>query len=354
MTLRRALEQSKNLVTARLLDGGIASEPAESLDTICRVAVDAHVYPKCERYYPFVLGAQPVRPIDLAGFYAAIPNEGMRPTPHVIEKITQDGREVYKANEGLTPLAGVDPAAVFQLRTLLQGVVARGTAARLSSLSQFVGGKTGTSDEFNDAWFAGFSKDVTVVIWVGYDNAKGKRTLGSGQSGSRVSLPIFERIIKAVWSDVAPQTPLPRPSPEAARHLVALPIDASTGQRLDSGRGDRFDFRTGNRSASVSGGFMEYFRLDDNGHLNDTQDRLTGQSVGSSSEGFGPFSGGPSWFTNPFAGRGFDGPPPFGGPRNYPNGPMSGQRDYEGAPQFRPPAVSERPAQRYYGGPRGF
>ena len=158
MTMRRALEHSKNLATARLLDGGIASEPSQSLDEICKLAIEAHVYPKCERYYPFVLGAQPVRPIDLAGFYAAIANEGKRPTPHVIEQITQDGREVYKANERLTPLAGVDPAAVFQLRSLLQGVVARGTAARLSSLSTFIGGKTGTSDDFNDAWFAEFQQ----------------------------------------------------------------------------------------------------------------------------------------------------------------------------------------------------
>ena len=106
MTFRRALEHSKNLVTARLLDGGIASEPSQSLDEICKLAVEAHVYPKCERYYPFVLGAQPVRPIDLAGFYAAIANEGKRPTPHVIEQITQDGREVYKADERLSRSPG--------------------------------------------------------------------------------------------------------------------------------------------------------------------------------------------------------------------------------------------------------
>ena len=226
MTIRRALEHSKNLATARLLDGGIANEPSRSLDEICKLAVEARVYPKCERYYPFVLGAQPVRPIDLAGFYAAIANEGKRPTPHVIEQIAQDGREVYKADERLQPLAGVDPAAVFQLRSMLQGVVARGTAARLSALSPYIGGKTGTSDDFNDAWFASFSNDVTVVVWVGYDNAKGKRTLGQGQAGSKVAIPIFEPIMRTAWASFAPQTPLPRPSPEAARHLIALPIDA--------------------------------------------------------------------------------------------------------------------------------
>ena len=80
-----------------------------------------------------MLGAQPVRPIDLAAFYAAIANEGGRPTPHVIEQIEQDGRVVYKAKpdaEAASPASTA--AAVFQLRTILQGVVARGTAARLA------------------------------------------------------------------------------------------------------------------------------------------------------------------------------------------------------------------------------
>ena len=79
---------------------------------------------------------------------------------------------------------------------MLQGVVARGTAARLSALSPYIGGKTGTSDDFNDAWFASFSNDITVVVWVGYDNAKGKRTLGQGQAGSKVAIPIFEPIMQ--------------------------------------------------------------------------------------------------------------------------------------------------------------
>ena len=318
MTMRRALEMSKNLATARLLDGGIAGEPSQSLDEICKLAIESRVYPKCERYYPFVLGAQPVRPIDLAAFYAAIANEGKRPTPHVIEKITQDGREVYKADEGLRRLASVDPAAAFQLRSLLQGVVARGTAARLNPLSTFIGGKTGTSDEFNDAWFAGFSNDVTIVVWMGYDNAKGKRTLGNGHAGGRVALPIFEAVMKTVWAQIAPQTPLPRPSPEAARHLIALPIDVQSGQRLD-GRGDvRFDVRGagGTRVSSYSsGGFTEYFRIDDSGRMSDTQDRLTSRFGGSYSND-DPFTSFHSWFGGrpSYVPPNFS-PPGFGYPR---------------------------------------
>ena len=112
----------------------------------------------------------------------------------------------------------------------------------------------------NDAWFVGFSNDVTIAVWVGYDNAKGKRTLGHGNAGSRVALPIFEQIMKAVWADYAPQTALPGPSPEAARQLVALPIDVHSGA-ADRDRADRT-------------AFIEYFRLDDSGRFTETQYRL--------------------------------------------------------------------------------
>jgi membrane carboxypeptidase/penicillin-binding protein len=341
LTIRRALEMSKNLATARLLDGGISGDPASSLDQICLLAIEAGVYPKCERYYPFVLGAQPVRPIDLAGFYAAVANEGKRPTPHVVEQITQDGREVYKADEGLRRLASVDPAAMFQLRTFLQGVVARGTAARLSSLSSYLGGKTGTSDDFNDAWFAGFSNDVTIVVWMGYDNARGKRTLGNGQAGGKVALPIFEAIMKTVWAQLYPQTPLPRPSPEAARHLIALPIEVQSGQRLD-GRGEiRFDVRgAGGGGSRISGAFMEYFRVDDGGRMNDTQDRLASRGLGGfGGDDYNPFF--QSWFGRPAFGPSGFGYPGQGGPFSNGAGP-----DIRRSPFG---SIDDRPPVRRYG-----
>src|SRR5262249_23204178 len=152
-----------------------------------------------------------------------------------IENISLDGKVVYKADESLKPLP-VDPAAVFQLRTLLQGVVARGTAIRLSSLSNFIAGKTGTSDDFNDAWFMGFSKDITIGVWVGYDNTsmKPRKPLGHGMAGSRVALPIWNSIMQTIWAGYAPQVPLPGPSPEADRRLIALPIDLHSGARIET------------------------------------------------------------------------------------------------------------------------
>src|SRR5438128_4497099 len=99
---------------------------------------------------------------------------------------------------------------------MLQGVLARGTAHGISNLSPYVAGKTGTTDGENDAWFVGFTNDVTVAVWVGYDNADGKRrTLGSGQTGASVAIPIFEPIIQATWTYHSPRTALSPPSPEA-------------------------------------------------------------------------------------------------------------------------------------------
>src|SRR5215470_17571839 len=214
LTLRRALENSKNLVTARLLDGGIDSTPEESLDRVCEVAMEAQLYPQCVRYYPFVLGAQPVRPIDMAAFYAAIASEGVRPAPYAIETILRDGQPVYQHPPVTAATIGRnDRASFYQLRTMLQGVVERGTARSIRQLAPYVGGKTGTSDNENDAWFVGFTNDVTVAVWVGYDNAEGKRrTLGPGQTGAKVALPIFTSIAEGVWSSYAPKTVLNPPS----------------------------------------------------------------------------------------------------------------------------------------------
>src|SRR5262245_8958429 len=260
VTMRRALENSKNLVTVRLLDGAIEPEPEQSLDRVCELAQEAQIYKECVRYYPFVLGAQPVRLIDLAAFYAAIANEGVRPSPHAIESVERNGQTIYQhAPTGSVWVGSADRVAFYQLKTMLQGVLQRGTAHAIRNLAPYVAGKTGTTDNENDAWFVGFTNDVTVAVWVGYDNADGKRrTLGNGQTGAKVAVPIFEPIIQAAWTYHAPKTVLAPPSQEAQRELAALPIDLASGDRLPPG---------------TRGAFIEQFRVD-RGELLDTQYRL--------------------------------------------------------------------------------
>ena len=252
VTLRRALENSKNLVTARLLDGAINRDPEQSLSRVCELAMEAQLYLECERYYPFVLGAQPVRLLDLAAFYAAVANEGARPTPYALEAVEENGRAIY-AHTPKPPvsLGSADRVAFYQLKTMLQGVVERGTAASMRRHAAYVGGKTGTTDGEADAWFVGFTNDVTIAVWVGYDNADGKRrTLGPGQTGAKVAIPIFEPILQAAWASGVPKVALAPPSAAASRQLVDLPIDLRSGDRLTD------------RSRTA---FVEHFRLDPQG-----------------------------------------------------------------------------------------
>ena len=256
LTLRQAIENSRNLATVRLLDGGIEKKPEASLKRLCELATEAQIYRECLGYYPFVLGAQPVRPIDLAAFYAAIANEGLRPTPYVVESIERNGETVFRHRPSSATINSVDRAAFYQLKTMLQGVLARGTARSIASLSPYIAGKTGTSDDENDAWFVGFTNDVTVAVWIGYDNADGKRrTLGGGSTGGGVAIPIFEPVIQAVWANAVPKASLAPPSPEAKRHLTCKSVELDFGE-------------TQNRRGRAS---SECFRVDAKGKVRDTQ-----------------------------------------------------------------------------------
>jgi penicillin-binding protein 1A len=140
----------------------------------------------------------------------------------------------------------------------MQGVLARGTARSIAGFAPYVAGKTGTSDDENDAWFVGFTNDVTVAIWMGYDNADGKRrTLGGGSTGGGVAVPIFEPVIQAVWSNAAPKTALAPPSPEAKHLLSCKATELESGEIVRGG-----------------GGITECFRVDAKGKIINTQNTL--------------------------------------------------------------------------------
>jgi penicillin-binding protein 1A len=198
-------------------------------------------------------------------FYATIANEGMQPSPHAIEAIEQNGSVVYRHSPSLEAAGSADRASFYQLKTMLQGVVQRGTARRIGSLAPYVAGKTGTTDDENDAWFVGFTNDVTVAVWVGYDNADGRRrTLGSGQTGGRVAVPIFEPIMQAVWAHHAPRTVLNPPSPEAKRLLAPEGTERAS--------------RNGSRNAAL----VEYIRRDAKGRPVDARYALISRGEGES------------------------------------------------------------------------
>jgi membrane carboxypeptidase/penicillin-binding protein len=338
ITLRRALEYSKNLATVNLLDGGVDSTPSLSLDRICALAQEAQIYKDCVRYYPFVLGAQPVRPVDLAAFYAAIANEGARPTPYAIESMELRGQTVYRHSPTLTQIGSADRVSFYQLKTMLQGVLQRGTARPIASMAPYVAGKTGTTDGENDAWFVGFTNDVTVAVWVGYDNADGKRrTLGSGQTGATVAIPVFQPIMEAVWAYHVPKAALAPPSPEARRNLVTRKVDMEASDD----------------PANPPKSLVEYFRRDASGRVADTQyDLVSRGEVGQE-----PIAtdGGPFEPLAPWGGRRDPQPPP----RQQQRQQQQQQRGMEGwlfgwqqpqppAPRYYDPRSPQRPQYDRY------
>jgi penicillin-binding protein 1A len=171
----------------------------------------------------------------------------------------RNGQTVFRHERKLVTINSVDRAAFYQLKTMMQGVLARGTARSIAGLAPYVAGKTGTSDNENDAWFVGFTNEVTVAVWLGYDNADGKRrTLGGGSTGGGVAVPIFEPVIQAVWANVGSKTTLVPPSPEAKRQLTCKSTDLESSNAQERG---------GNA-------ITECFRLDGKGKILDTQYRL--------------------------------------------------------------------------------
>jgi penicillin-binding protein 1A len=261
ITMRQALESSRNLATVHLLAKGIANSAEGGLDKICELATEAQIYRSCGRYYSLVLGAQPVRPLALARFYATIANDGLMPEPHAIESISHRGQVLFEYGAPkLKRIDSADAAAFYQLKSMLQGVVQRGTAARMAELAPYIAGKTGTTDEETDAWFVGFSNDVTIAVWVGYDNARGRRTLGGGRTGASVAIPIFEPIMRAVWQHHSPMIALAPPSPDAMRALTAV----ADGRASRSRRGE---------------GSIEYLRKDAKGRILETRYAIVSQAT---------------------------------------------------------------------------
>lgn len=208
MTLRRGLETSNNRVTAHLLKRIWPSDPELSLNMVRDIMIDFGIYADPQDCYPLILGSDETNVVKLAAAYAAIANGGTWVEPHFLDT---------KKNAGLLQVAprqkqifSVDKVSMFQLRSILAGAVTRGTGYALRDFSGYVAGKTGTSSSFNDAWFMGFSNDVVVGVWIGYDNGSrtdGKTDLGDGGTGGSLAAPVAKEVFAEAFK-YYPPTPL--------------------------------------------------------------------------------------------------------------------------------------------------
>ena len=190
LTLRRALEASINVPAVKLLDMvGVD----RVIDFARRCGIDSRMPP----YPSLALGAADIRPIELAAALAAIANQGTWVKPYLVERVRTPAGRTLEEHFPETRTA-TSPQVAYVLTSMLEGVVDRGTAQRLRDLPVAIAGKTGTTDDYSDAWFIGFTPRHTLLVWVGYDV---KRSLGRGMDGASTAAPIWKQVAEAGLAD---------------------------------------------------------------------------------------------------------------------------------------------------------
>lgn len=206
MTLRQGIEKSRNLMTVRLAQD-------VGMDKIAAEAAKMGVNPNLPQLLSMSLGAGETKLINMASAYAIMVNGGKKVSPYMIERIQdRNGQTVYRHdsrscvdcsvdkwdNQNVPHLSDereqiVDPLSAYQMVSILEGVVQYGTGARMRSLGRHLAGKTGTSNRNQDAWFVGFSADLVVAVYVGFDEP---RTLGRFETGAAAALPVFQSFME--------------------------------------------------------------------------------------------------------------------------------------------------------------
>ncbi len=203
MTMRQAIAKSKNMVSIRIVQ---SIGPRYAQDYVTRFGFDADKHPP---FLTMALGAGSVTPWQMVGAYSVFANGGYRVDPHIVTRITDsEGRvlaQVRQTHAGDDALRTIDERNAFIMHSLLREVVRSGTAARANSLKRGdLAGKTGTTNDAHDAWFAGYQPTIAAVAWVGYDQP---RKLGDRETGGGLALPIWMSYMAKALRNVPERSP---------------------------------------------------------------------------------------------------------------------------------------------------
>ena len=232
--LRVGLEESLNLVTARV--GATIGLDAVG-DTIEKFGILDHM----PREYSFVIGAGETTPLRLATAYAILANGGKKVSPSFIDRVQdRDGVTIFRADtracDGCTNAAWngqappelpdnrpqiADPRSDYQIISMMEGVIQRGTGKSVSVIGKPLAGKTGTTNDSNDTWFMGFSPDLVAGVFIGFDQP---HTLGGKETGASVAAPAFRDFMAAALAD-QPATPFRIPP-----GIELVRVNPTTGQ----------------------------------------------------------------------------------------------------------------------------
>ena len=224
--LRTALAKSKNLVSIRILQ---AITPLYAQDYITRFGFNAERHPP---YLTMALGAGSVTPMQMATAYSVFASGGYRPKPYFIERVVDargavlmQAKPVRAGEDGSEQV--IDARNAFIMTSLMQDVVRAGTATRAMQLKRSdLGGKTGTTNDHIDAWFAGFNSQLVAISWIGFDQP---RPLGGTETGGQAALPLWMGYMGKALKDMPESV---RPMPE---DIVVAKVDPHSGARTGSG-----------------------------------------------------------------------------------------------------------------------
>lgn len=230
--MRTALTKSKNMVSIRILQS-IGVDYAR--DYITRFGFSPKDHPP---YLAMALGAGSVTPWQMAGAYAVFANGGYRVRPYLISKIVDSNGKVIEQTKfdkaGDPSKRVIDSRNAFLMTSMMQDVARIGTASKARQIGRYdLAGKTGTTNNQIDAWFAGFNPKQVAIAWMGYDKP---RTLGSNETGGHAALPIWIDYMSNVLKGV-PDNPYPVPD-----GVSSIKIDPLTGTKVGDGESGIYEY----------------------------------------------------------------------------------------------------------------
>lgn len=219
MTLRRALELSRNVPAVRMMN---ELGPAQVITYARRFGLQSPMEP----YLSLALGAAEATLVEMTSAFSVFPHQGVRMEPFAVVRVNDRQDDVLEENRPESRDT-IRADTAYVMTSLFRGVVQRGTAGSANALNWPLGGKTGTTDDFTDAWMIGFDPDITVGVWLGHDQ---KKALGNGESGTVAALPIWIEFMKAYIEGRQDKPDFPAPG-----NIVRLSVDSHTGQETIPG-----------------------------------------------------------------------------------------------------------------------
>ncbi len=214
MTLVDAFAESRNIPALRLAD-------KVGIKNVIALTRKFGITSDLPAYLPVAIGAGDLTLAEQVGAYSVFPNDGIRIAPHYIRRVMQaDGQPLQQPRTQVSEAIPVNIAR--EMMVLLEAVVTHGTAAAAAQMNHALGGKTGTTNNYTDAWFVGFSPSVTCGSWIGFDN---RQSLGEKETGARAALPIWVDFMKVALANKPNEA---FSTQNAPKKQIEVPADSDT------------------------------------------------------------------------------------------------------------------------------